>query len=163
MLYVWQEDSPVSIENDDQFGKLAGDPAKVLWYDIEADGDALRKRLNSLKMLHPLTIERIFATQPRAFLDEFDEYLHILLQQVFYEPGAEISLDICHFILGSNYLITIHSQPVTALETVKFPNIPGRFFSQGSDILFYHLALPLTNSCFRALDTRFIFPPCPTG
>lgn len=153
LLYVWQEGLPVSIEKDDQFNKLACDPAKVIWYDIEADGAELRERLESLKLLHPLTIERIFTTQPRAFLDELDEYLHILLQQVFYEPGTEISLDFCHYIMGNNYLITIHTQPVAALETVKLPSIPGRFFSQGSDVLFYHLALPLINSGFSALDT----------
>lgn len=153
MLYVWQDGSPLAMENDDQFTGLAGDPAKVLWLDIEADGTELRDRLESLKLLHPLTIERIFTRQPRAFLDEFDEYLHILLQQIFYEPGTEIAMDICHYIMGNNYLITIHTQPVAALETVKLTSIPARFFSQGSDVLFYHLALPLINCGFTALDT----------
>lgn len=153
MLYVWQDGSPLTVENDTQFTKLAADPAKVLWLDIESDGAELRERLESLKLLHPLTIERIFTRQPRAFLDEFDEYLHILLQQIFYEPGVDMKMDICHYIMGNNYLITIHTQAVAALETVKLANTPACFFSQGSDVLFYHLALPLINSGFAALDT----------
>lgn len=153
MLYVWQDGSPLAMENDNQFTKLAGDLAKVLWLDIEGDDAQLKERLESLKLLHPLTIERIFNRQPRASLDEFDEYLHILLQQIFYEHGKEITMDICHYIMGNNYLITIHNQPVAALETLKLTNIPARFFSQGSDVLFYHLSLPLINSGFAALDT----------
>jgi magnesium transporter len=152
MLYVWREELPLSAQPDEKFTALSADPANVLWLDMEASGAELRQRLESLKLLHPLTVERIFTEQPRAFLDEFDEYLHILLQQTFYEPGAEITMDVCHYIMGNNYLITIHTQPVAALEAMKLTTIPARFFSQGSDVLFYHLALPLINSGFTALD-----------
>lgn len=154
MLYVWQRDLPLRMANDEEFTGLINDSSRVLWLDIEATGDELRKRLESLKLLHPLTIERIFTRHPpRAFLDEFDEYLHILLPQIFYEPGAAINLEICHYIMGNNFLITVHTQPLAELEAMKPSNIPARFFSQGSDVFFYHLALPLVNSSFTALDT----------
>jgi magnesium transporter len=153
MLYVWQDGLPLTIENDDQFTRLTADSAKVLWLNIEADDAELRERLESLELLHPLTIDRIFTRQPRAFLDEFDEYLHILLQQIYYQPGSKIKLDASHFIMGNNYLITIQPQRLVALETVKPASIPARFFSQGSDVLFYHLAEPLISSGFVALDT----------
>jgi magnesium transporter len=152
MLYVWQSDSTIYTTSDKEFTQLAGDATNVLWLDLEADEASLRRQLEALQLLHPLSIDRIFTKQPRPFLDEYEDYLQILLQEVTYTPENQVELGVCHFIIGSHFLITIHSSPLTAINLVTKSLPPARFFSQGSDILFFHIVEPLISSYFNVLD-----------
>ncbi len=152
MLYVRRTDSELKIAPDDEFCNLITDPGNLLWLDLEGDEALLRQQMEALQLLHPLSIARIFTRQPRAFLDEFDDYLHILLQEIGYGPENGITLGVCHFILSAKYLITIHQGPLEAINTFKNNSLPARFFNQGTDILFYHLTEPFISSCFSVLD-----------
>jgi magnesium transporter len=152
MLYTWRNDSSLKIVPDNEFCNLIRDSANLLWLDLEGDEAFLRQQLEALQILHPLSITRIFSSQSRAFLDEFDDYLHILLQETAYTPENEIALGVCHFILSTHYLITIHPRQIAAINTFKNNNPPARFFSQGTDVLFYHITEPLISSCFSVLD-----------
>jgi magnesium transporter len=155
MLYFWQADSGLKIKANEEFVALKSEPGAILWLDLEGEEVALCKELVAIGGFHPLSFERIFTKQPRAFLEEFDEYLHILLQEILYDDQAEesrVKLGVCHFILGGNYLISIHSQPIEAFQSFRRVPPPGRFFQQGSDLLFYYLTEPLIGATFRVLD-----------
>ena len=146
MLYIWHPDQPLEVVSNSSFKNAVADRSAVVWLDLEGDPDSLSQELTGLDSLHPLTIERLFTPGPRAFLEEFDDYLHILLQEIHYHQTYQV----CHFILGSNYLITIHRPNFYWPEKT---NPPSRFFSQGSDILFYYLVQPIIEAGFEALDT----------
>ncbi len=151
MFLSWRGQSGVTRLPREQFQTMLQDPAAVLWLDLEGGEAEIRPLLIELGLFHPLTVERIFTPQPRAFLDEFDSYLHLLLQEIHFSQAGEVGLDACHFILGSNFLITIHPGPLEAIATLQ-REPPARFFSQGSDVLFYHIAVPLIGRSFTALD-----------
>ncbi len=151
MLITWQAQAGITQTDQKSFNRLRADPETVLWLDLDGDATEVRAALEQLQLFHPLTIERIFTPQPRAFLDEFEDYLHLLLQEIHSNEAGAVELNPCHFILGNRYLITIHLRPVEAIEVVK-TDPPPRFFRQGSDVLFYHIAVPLIGKGFVVLD-----------
>ena len=151
MLFVWRPDHNPEQLQDNTFKEYSCNSQAVLWLDLEADAATIFQKLEALQILHPLTLERIQTKQSRAFLDEFDDYIHILLQEIHYNNANDVELEECHFILGCNFLITIHEVPLTAITTVK-QNPPTRFFSQGSDVLFFHIAEPLIGVNFGIMD-----------
>lgn len=152
MLYCWEAATELRTVDADHFGDLVKKPQAILWLDLPLSGEETRNRLEALNLLHPLTISRIFTINNRAFLDEFDDYLHLLLQEVQYNEDQTVTLKEAHFIMGSNYLITIRNPAIDSLNGFSKEAPPARYFSQGPDILFYHLAEPLLSAGFRVLD-----------
>jgi magnesium transporter len=155
MLYFWRPDCGLEMKANEEFMALKSEPGAVLWLDLEGDEESLCREMVALGNLHPLSFQRIFSKQPRAFLEEFEEYLHILLQEILYDDQAQesrVQVGVCHFIIGSNYLISIHSQSVEAFQSFQRVPPPGRFFQQGSDLLFYYLTEPLIGATFKVLD-----------
>ncbi|TCL73305.1 magnesium transporter [Hydrogenispora ethanolica] len=151
MFLAWREHSGVTRLPDAEFAGMLGDSATVLWLDLAGGEAEIRPVLTGLKLFHPLTIERLFTPQPRAFLDEYQDYLHLLLQEIHWDAEGAVELRGCHFLIGANFLITVHAGPLEALRELP-PDPPARFFSQGSDILCYHLAAPLISQGFKVLD-----------
>lgn len=66
----------------------------MVWLDLAGDPNQLGQELAELELLHPLAIKRLFTPGPRAFLEEYDDYLHILLQEIHYRQTNKV----CHFI-----------------------------------------------------------------
>ena len=153
MLYAWKQGAGAQVIDFNEFAKLVKTPGYVLWLDLENSGSNLRNDLESLTILHPISIERIFTQQPRAFLDEYDDYLHLLLQEIVYDQGNEVVLNECHCIIGSNYLITCHRRPLAAIDELKKTTPPNRFFSEGPDLLFYYIAGPIISTGYAVLDS----------
>lgn len=153
MLYFWKPNAQPVITDFSSFAELVKNPESVLWLDLENDNLHLKNDLESLKILHPISIERIFTAHPRAFLDEYDEYLHLLLQEIDYDQANEVILNECHCFIGLNYLITCHQKPLTAIDNIKKANPPSRFFSEGSDLLFYYITGPIISSGYEVLDS----------
>lgn len=153
MLYFWKPGAQPVITDSNSFTELVKNPEYVLWLDLDNNNLHLKNELETLKILHPISIARIFTEQPRAFLDEYDEYLHLLLQEISYNQANKVILNNCHCFIGSNYLITCHQKPLTAIDSIKKEDPPSRFFSQGSDLLFYYIAGPIINSGYEVLDS----------
>lgn len=156
MLYTWNTTSPPVRRPDQEFSIWSVNKEAVLWLDLNGDEAGLREELQYLgisdNILHALTVERLFVNEPRAFLDEYDEYIHLLIYEVFYNEEYEIETIPCHFIIGSNYLLTIHQRIPTPFAPYFRETPPGRFFSQGSDVLFFYLADMLISGGFLVLD-----------
>lgn len=153
MLYSWKPGAQPIVTDFNTFTALMNKPEVILWLDLENNDLNLRNDLESLNFFHPISIERIFTSQRRAFLDEYDDYIHLLLQEINYDQANEVTLNECHCIIGSNYLITCHQKPIAAINDLKKITPPSRFFSEGPDLLFYYIAGPIINSGYEVLDS----------
>jgi magnesium transporter len=151
MLYLWQPGyGDPQLRDEPEFIQLLSQSGAVLWLDLDGrDPEAIA---TALPFLHPVTAQRFSARPARAFLDEFDDYLHILLHQIYYTEAEEVGAEPCHFILGANFLITVHAKPIDSLLRFGTSAPPARYFNQGSDLLFYFLAEPLLDQAFVILD-----------
>jgi magnesium transporter len=77
-----------------------------IWVDLERrskDADVL---LEEVLKLHPLTIEDIWAERSRPKIDDFDEYLYVIVHGIgaaHHDKLATVELDL---VIGPNWLVT---------------------------------------------------------
>lgn len=97
----------------------------IVWIDLESPtADEINDVAKTFK-LHPLTIQELYNKSSRSKVDIFDRYHYLILHfpacEVCYGgPGSNLrepeELDI---VLGKKFLITVHYQPLYALEEFK--------------------------------------------
>ncbi|MFX1260437.1 MAG: magnesium and cobalt transport protein CorA, partial [Promethearchaeota archaeon] len=111
--------------------------------------------------LHPLILEDILNSNQRPKLENYGEYLFIVLKNVNYEEETEsFETDQICLILGNNYVISVQEQendilsPI--LDRIKFSK--GHIRYRGSDYLLYSLIDLVIDNYFIILEiiTEFI-------
>lgn len=106
---------------------LRQDPAVILWVDLTAPTDAEIKTIfEDLFNFHPLVIEDCTTDSPLPKLEDYDDYLHLVMHAVDYSKTDKFSTTELDLLLGKNFLVTFHRQPLRpvdlALErAVKMP------------------------------------------
>ena len=115
--YLYQASGELELQVPmERMRQALADPHALLWVDIEDPEDEEIECLLEVFELHPLTVEDCIMPSPRPKLEEFEQYLFVILQGLQRnEKGrlAPVELDCC---VGRNFLITVRSQPIKALE-----------------------------------------------
>jgi len=109
-----------------------------LWIDIP---DPTAHELEFLKTyfsIHPRTLESIRHGASRPIVEEFDSYLYVVLYGLD-EHGHFVQLS---FLLGENYLITIHKRHIHSFELLK-RDIPliASLLSRDTEFIMHALVL----------------------
>jgi len=117
-------------------------PEGLLWVDFQAtDPQEDEILMREIFHFHPLAIDDALQETHLPKLDDWDDYLYIVLQNVVFNPDGEhletLELDI---FLGMNFLVTHHDYAIAPLDHVwdicaKDERIPRR----GVDYLLYRL------------------------
>jgi magnesium transporter len=107
---------------------------------------------------HELDIEDVLSKRQRPKIDEYPEYLFLVLHFPFYDKSVRrlnaAELDI---FLGHDFVITLPNVellPVTYLlrRSEDDPDLRRDLFSNGSGYLLYHILDDLFDYCFPILD-----------
>ena len=130
-------------------------PGETIWIDIqeftEADLNLLAERFK----FHPLAIEDCLQPDMRAKLDEYDEYIFIVAHTLACKEGAlpQAGLGEVDAFLGKNYLVTVHHQPVAAVDAVwkRFTAAAGPP-QHGTDFIYYLIIDALVDEIFPVID-----------
>ncbi|MGA9351260.1 MAG: CorA family divalent cation transporter [Anaerolineae bacterium] len=82
---------------------------KVTWTNIERptpeDIEVLHRSYN----FHPLDLEGCLSKIERPKINEYEDYLFIVINFPVYDPDQRISRSSqVHFFIGSGYLVTVH-------------------------------------------------------
>jgi magnesium transporter len=127
------------------------DTRKPIWIDVS---DPTKPELESLKRrfsLHALTVEDCSKTGNRVKLEQFKEYLFIILYGV--GKGKEIEQVQLNFILGKNFIITVHKGRINTFENLKKDTAKIKsLLSQGPDSALHHLMDMETDNYFPVLE-----------
>lgn len=122
-----------------EFAEALKDPNNILWVDIESLEDENVELLLNTFGLHPLTIEDCIMPNYRPKIEEFENYLFIILHAVEKNGRANgpVEIDIC---LGKNFLITLCTTKVKAIATEQ-RRLEERLpvMARGADFLLYSL------------------------
>jgi magnesium transporter len=100
---------------------------------------------------HPLAVEDALKETHVPKIDDWDNYLYVVLNSVFFETNDELSSNEIDIFLGKNYLVTYHESFVPSIELLwERCQQDGRLMRRGSTRLMYRLmdqvvenALPL--------------------
>lgn len=120
-----------------------------IWVDVIDPTKADLGKLGFSFQLHQLTLEDISKTGNRVKLEQFKEYAFIITYGV--ESGKKgPSAFQMNFILGKNFLITVHKEKITSFDSLKLDRRAlAHLLSKGPDLLLHRL---------MDVETDFYFP-----
>src|SRR5689334_607568 len=128
-----------------------------LWVDIDITVPGQADLLKQLQGLHPLSVDDALSRKQRPKVEEYHDYLFIVVLGVrFHEetpdPYDLETFDLC-FFLGNHFLITVHAGPSDAVDDVaerlkKSPEL----LSRGVDRLAHAIMDGAVDEYFPLLD-----------
>ena len=135
-------------------GILAGKTG-LLWFDFEdtpAEDD--QPILSDVFHFHPLAIDDALQESHVPKLDDWGEYLYIVLHAADYQPDTNrletLELDV---FLGINYIVTHHEQQIEAIERIwQSSQRDDRHLKQGPDYLLYRITDELVESFMPVVE-----------
>jgi magnesium transporter len=107
---------------------------------------------------HPLDLEDVLSKRQRPKIDEYPEYLFLVLHFPVYDKAVQrLNAGELDVFLGPDYLVTLPAVellPVTRLfrRCLDDPELRDGLFSKGSGYLLYHVLDDLFDYCFPILD-----------
>src|SRR5689334_18859696 len=128
-----------------------------LWVDIDIAVPGQADLFKQIKGLHPLSVDDALSRKQRPKVEEYNDYLFIVVLGVrFHEetpdPYDLQTFDLC-FFLGNHFLITVHAGPSDAVDDVaerlrKNPEL----LSRGVDRLAHAIMDGAVDEYFPLLD-----------
>ncbi|WP_339624782.1 magnesium/cobalt transporter CorA [uncultured Winogradskyella sp.] len=105
--------------------------------------------------LHPLVLEDIVNTSQRPKIDEYDNYLFIVLKMLYYDKDEKIVIEQVSFVLGKNYVITFQESEGDVFNTIRerLRLNNGRIRGLKSDYLMYALIDAVVDNYFSIIET----------
>lgn len=132
------------------------DTKTVSWLNINGIHDvAMIEEIGRMYGLHPLTLEDIVNTEQRPKLEEFDDYLFIVVKFLSFDEKREaLDSEQISIILGKNYVISFQERDSDMFQTVRerIRSGKGRMRTQGADYLAYALTDAIVDSYFLVLE-----------
>jgi magnesium transporter len=130
----------------------------LTWVNLDTPTGRSAEELAERFSWHPLDLEDVLSKRQRPKVDEYPEYLFVVLHFPVYDKAIQrlnaAELDI---FLGPDFLITIPNVellPVTRLfaRCAEDERLRDELFEKGSGYLLYHVLDDLFDYCFPILD-----------
>jgi magnesium transporter len=130
----------------------------LTWIHVNEPGPLEAATLAERFGFHELDVEDILSKRQRPKIDEYENYLFVVLHFPFYDKGVQrlnaAELDV---FIGPDFVITLPNVellPVTYLfrRCEEDPERREELFSKGSGYLLYHILDDLFDYCFPILD-----------
>ena len=132
------------------------DPAKINWINICGLGDLeLLKQLGERFKIHPLALEDVLNTTQRPKLEEYEDYLFIVSEMVYFDGEHRLTSEQLSLFLGANFVLTFQEESgADIFETIRGRLRSGKGYSRKmkSDYLAYALLDAAVDQLFPVLE-----------
>ena len=126
------------------------------WINIDGVHDVgIVEKIGGHFDVHPLVQEDIVHTGQRPKMEDFDDYLYIVLKMLFYDAEKEeISAEQVSLLVGDRYVISFQEREGDVFEPVRerLRGRKGRIIKQGADYLAYALLDTIVDNYFSILE-----------
>ena len=126
------------------------------WINIDGLHDlSIIEKIGKHFEIHPLVLEDILHTSQRPKVDDYENYLFIVVRMFDYNSDTnEIRNEQVSFVLGKNYLITFQEDTGDVFDTVRDRLRKGgpQMRNGGPDYLAYALIDAIVDSYFHILE-----------
>lgn len=134
---------------------LKGEPS-VTWINVDGvhDVETIEKIGNHFG-IHPLILEDIVNTGQRPKVEDFGDYVFLVLKMLYHEEGEDrVRAEQVSLILGPNFLISFQEQQGDVFNTVRerIRKSKGRIVKSGPDYLAYALIDAVVDHYFIILE-----------
>lgn len=147
----WRTDLQVA-----DFSAILQNPLGVLWVDFEntvpSDDEPIMRQVFDF---HPLAIDDALQESHVPKIDDWDNYLYIVLHAVSFDlqNGGDITTHELDIFLGKNYVVTHHDDPIQAVDRVwAAVQRDDRYVKNGADRLLYRLTDEVIASFMPVID-----------
>ncbi|MBU4357189.1 MAG: magnesium/cobalt transporter CorA [Proteobacteria bacterium] len=136
--------------------QMAADPGEVTWINVTGITKAKDlEKLGECFKIHPLVLEDILEVGQRPKVEDYDEYLYIVLNSI--QPvagGEELVAEEISLILGPHYLLSFYSgdDDIYASIRERLLQAKGRIRKLGADYLAYALIDLVVDNYFVELE-----------
>jgi magnesium transporter len=137
------------------FAQALAEAKALLWVDFEAtpadeDEPILRQQFG----FHPLAVDDALQETHMPKLDDWGDYLYIVLEAISYiRRGEDIELNELDVFLGKNFIVTHHDLPIQSVNRVwELYQRHDRHIRLGADHLLYRLVDELVTDYMLAVE-----------
>lgn len=104
--------------------------------------------------LHPLVLEDVVNISQRPKIDEYDDYIFVVLKMLYYDSNSTIVSEQVSFVLGEDYLLTFQESEGDVFDSVRdrIRHGKGRVRNMQSDYLLYVLIDAIVDHYFHVLE-----------
>jgi magnesium transporter len=161
----YKPDQPLRTDlSTEEFQALLQDPEALLWVDFSGEPPEVCEPILRAFNFHPLAIDDALQETHSPKLDDWGEYLYIVLNYMRLEGdngnGWQTDVDELDVFLGTNYVITHHDNPIPALDdTWAASHRDPRTVKEGADHLLYKVIdnlvagyMPTVEAVDQAID-----------
>jgi len=128
----------------------------VTWINIDGIHDIkIIEKIGKHFDLHPLILEDIVNTGQRPKIEDFGDYIFVVLKMLYYnEKEDEIQAEQVSLILGSNFVISFQEREGDVFNPIRerIRSGKGRIRKMGADYLAYALIDTIVDSYFIILE-----------
>ncbi len=136
--------------------QMAGGPGEVTWINVTGITEAKDlEKLGQCFKIHPLVLEDILEVGQRPKVEDYDEYLFIVLNSIRpVAEGEELVAEEISLILGPHYLLSFYSgaDDIYAAVRERLLQGKGRVRKLGADYLAYALIDLVVDNYFIELE-----------
>lgn len=140
----------------EKFPELIKNQQAVLWVDFISEPPEVCQPILEAFKFHPLAVDDALQETHVPRLDDWGEYLYIVLNYMNLEPNGdtwETDVDELDVFLGKNYIVTHHDHRISAVdETWVICDRDERNVQQGADHLLYRIADNLVAGYMPAVE-----------
>jgi magnesium transporter len=143
-------------ERDEPRAEIVESPG-LRWINIERPRPADQAWLAERFEFHPLDYEDVFSRNQRPKVDEYDDYLFIVLHFPRYDKAVgRLNAAEVDIFVGPDYLITIPNEPLQPIEYLfercrTSEELRESLFSKGSGYLLYKIVDDCVDASFPML------------
>jgi magnesium transporter len=132
------------------------DRSTVTWINIDGLHDTeIIEKIGKHFNVHPLILEDILHTNQRPKIEDFDDYLFVVLQMLsFDQTNGEIKAEQVSIILGANFVISFQEREGDVFNQIRtrIKSGKGRIRRMGSDYQAYALIDAVVDHYFLVLE-----------
>jgi len=132
------------------------DKPTVTWVNVDGIHEVeVLERLGDCFGLHPLVVEDILNTDHRPKMEDFGDYIFIVLKMLYYsDKDNEVVTEQISLILGPNFVISFQEREGDVFNPIRerIRSEKGRIRKMGADYLAYVLVDSIVDNYFIILE-----------
>ena len=113
---------------------------EVTWINVNGLNNTKEiERLGSHYQLHPLTLEDIVNTEHRPKIDEFENYLFIVVKMLYFKDNNILNYEQLSIVIGEDYVLTFQEADGDVFDDLRerIQSGKGRIRGLGADYLMF--------------------------
>jgi len=132
------------------------DKPSVSWINIDGLHDLrVFEKMHAHFGIHPLVGEDIVNTEQRPKIEDYGDYLFIVVKMMYRPPDSEdIVAEQVSLLVGKNYVLSFQERPGDVFDEIRsrIRQGKGRIRQLGPDYLAYCLLDAIVDNCFSVLE-----------